>query len=709
MSTLSELESKRRLSSFGVVFAPEREALSPGEAASAASELGFPVVVKLNGDSIAHKTERGLVRLGLDSVDEVESAAAELFAAARPQDGDVSVLIAPQLSTMREFIAGVTVDEQFGPCVLFGVGGVLTEALGEAQIRLAPLDRATAYEMVESFGLPALLDGVRGEPAVDREGLADLLVALGQAGLGSDVVSIDLNPVLIDRGKPVAVDALIEVRDSPLSVDRTDTAADRDLTALFDPRGVVVAGASSHPGKFGFVALHNILANGFSGPVGATNREAVSVLGIDTVPSIADLPDDQIFDMAFLCTPASANEEVLGECARRGIGAAFITSAGYGEAGESGERLQHSLIELAEELGIVIAGPNGQGVVSTPSRLCAQIVAPYPPAGTIGIASQSGNLVSSFMNLSHASGVGVSRAVSAGNAAMLGVIDYLEYYADDPATTVGLAYVEGLADGRSFAERLAGVSDKIPVVVVKGGATSGGAQAAASHTGSLASDDRVFDGALRSAGAVRASDPEQAFEIAASFATQPLPAGNRVAIITAAGGWGVVAADAVTNSDLRLLELPTDLRAAIDEYLPPRWSKSNPIDLAGGETRDTIPTLLKLVAGHDSVDAVLYLGMGIQANQAELFRSGPFYPEHGIDRIVDYHERQDARFASAAVEASESTGKPILVATELAQSNPNNPGPAMIRASGRLCYPSAGRAVACLDAMWRYARRRVVS
>ncbi len=706
MTTLSELESKRRLGAHGVAFPAERSLTSPEAAAAAATEIGFPVVAKLNGDSIAHKTERGLVRLGLRTAEDVASAAEELLAAARPEDGEVSVLVAPMLSTVREFIAGVTVDDQFGPCVLFGVGGVLAEAIGEAQIRLAPLTATTAGEMVDSFGLPALLADFRGEPAIDRDALIELLMALGNAAMEDDVVSIDLNPVLIDQGRPVAVDALIELRDQPMISAGVDQKGGMDLSALFDPRGVIVAGASTHPGKFGFVALHNILTNGFAGSIGATNRDSAKVLGIQTVTSVADLSADAHYDLAFLCTPAATNPDILRQCAARGVKAAFITSAGYAEAHDEGEELQAELVELATELGMVIAGPNGQGIVSTPAKLCAQIVAPYPPSGSIGIASQSGNLVSSFMNLANASGVGVSRAVSAGNAAMLGVIDYLDYYAADPETTVGLAYVEGLADGRGFADRLTRISAQMPVVVVKGGATDGGAQAAASHTGSLASNDRVFDGALRSAGAIRAADPEEAFDFAATFATQPLPKGNRVAIVTAAGGWGVVAADAVANSSLELLELPRDLKLAIDEYLPPRWSKSNPIDLAGGETRDTIPTLLHLVAEHDAVDALLYLGMGIQANQAEMFRRGQFFPHHGLERIVEYHERQDARFGAAAAQASEASGKPVLVATELGLSNPGNPGPAAVRSSGRLCYASAGRAIAALDALWRYAQQQ---
>lgn len=476
--------------------------------------------------------------------------------------------------------------------------------------------------------------------------------------------------------------------------------------ALFEPRGVVVAGASSHPGKFGFVALHNILVHGYAGAVYATNLEGDDVLGVPTVPSIDDLPAGAIVDLAFVCTPARANVDVLRACARRGIRAAFVTSAGYGEAGAAGRKAEAELVACADELGILLVGPNGQGVVSTPVRLCAQIVAPYPPAGGIGIVSQSGNFVSSFENFAVASGVGVSRAVSAGNAAAVSVPDVLEHYAQDPATRVSLAYVEGATDGRALYECLRAGAARQPVVLLKGGATTGGQRAAASHTGALASDDRIFDGMCRQAGVARATTVEEAFEAAATFATQPLPAGPRVAVITTAGGWGVVTADAITRSELELVVLPDDLRAAIDERLPPRWSRSNPIDLAGGETRDTIPEVLDLVARHPDIDAIVYLGLGIQSNQARLMRDGRFYPDHGLERIVAYHERQDARFAQAAADVSVATGKPVLSATELAVADRENAGPRSVRESGRVCYPSANRAVVALEHLWRYSRYR---
>jgi acetyltransferase len=480
-----------------------------------------------------------------------------------------------------------------------------------------------------------------------------------------------------------------------------------NLQALFEPRGVVVAGASSHPGKFGFVALHNILTQGYAGEVYATNREGGTILGIATVPSVDDLPERAQVDLVFVCTPASVNPGLLEACAKRGITAAFVTSAGYGEAGEEGRAAERALVDQAARLGMVVAGPNGQGVVSTPVGLCAQIVAPAPPPGRIGVASQSGNFVSSFLNYSVQTGIGISRAVSAGNAAMVTVPDYLDYYAHDDASAVGLAYVEGIRDGRAFFDRMRAITPRKPFVLLKGGATAGGQRAAASHTGALASDDRVFDGMCRQAGITRAATVEEAFEAAATFATQPLPKGPNVAVVTTAGGWGVVTADAITaNPALRLAELSDDLRAAIDEKLPPRWSRNNPIDLAGGETRDTIPEVLELVARDPGVDAIVYLGLGIQSNQARLMKEGRFYPGDGLERIVAYHERQDERFARAAAEVADATGKPVLTATELAVASPDNAGPRTVRDTGRLCYAASNRAVTALAHLRRYAAWR---
>ena len=708
--TLSEHASKALLARYGVPLAREALAADPEAAAHAAAEIGFPVAVKLCGDAIVHKTERNLVRLGIADTAGVRAAARELLARRRPEDGDVALLVAEMVRGRRELIAGVVRDPQFGPCVMLGVGGILAEAIGDVVFAAAPLSATEARHMIGGLGAGRhLLEPVRGEAAADVDMLAAILVGLGRLALErAEVQSVDLNPLVVRDGRPIAVDALVVLGSpAPEPPARPATNVLARFRPLFHPRGVIVAGASSHPGKFGFAAFHNLLRCGFRGEVYPVNRDGGDILGRPCLRSVAEVPAGKA-DLAFVCTPPGANVEMLRACAARGVRAAFVASGGYGEAGEEERARERDLVRTADALGIVLAGPNGQGVISTPESMCAQMVAPYPPPGRISVASQSGNVLSAFLNYAVLTGVGVSKAISTGNSAQTGIADYLAYFAADPETAVALVYLEGVADGRAFIEAVRRLTAAKPLVLLKGGAAAEGQRAAASHTGSLATDARVFDGLCRQTGVLRAPSVEHAFEWAASFATQPLPRGRRVIVFTTAGGWGVLAADACVAAALELIPLPEDIRAQVDTMVPSRWSRNNPIDLAGGETRDTIPEVLDLVCVHPEVDAVVFLGLGIQSNQAHLFRKGPCFPGHGLDRIAEFHERQDRRYAEAAREASERHGKPVLVATELvyADRTYGNAGPLAVREGGRVCYPSAHRAVAALRAMVEYAEFR---
>ncbi len=705
--------SKQLLAPFGFPFTSEAIVNTPVEAGDAADVMGYPVVVKLNGAAIAHKTERGLVRLQLGDRGAVEQAAAQLLALATVSDGTVQLLVARMINGSRELIVGMVNDPVFGKTAMLGIGGIFAEVIQDVVFAPLPIDQNRALEMIDALEYESILQEFRGESAVNLGALADALVAMSTAcDTHLEIVSIDINPLIVQRdGSLVAVDALVEVLSGPSLPPTESTKSNVQLSSgfaqydsLFSPRAIVVVGASSHPGKFGFVSLHNILSNKFAGKVYATNLAGEVILGIQTVASIDDLPKNEI-DLAFFCTPASANLDLLRQCAARGIRAAFIASAGYREAGPSGEQAERDLVLLATELGVVLAGPNGQGVVSTPVSMCAQIVGPYPPRGAISVASQSGNFVSSFLNYARQTGVGIARAISAGNAAQTSVGDYLEWFAQDSETRVSLAYIESVNDGKALEASFSRALQYKPLVVVKGGATDLGSRAAQSHTGAMASNDKIFDGLCRSTGASRAATVEEAFDIAATFATQPLPKGNRVVVLTTVGGWGVVTSDAIAKDGvLHLVPLPTDLTQALDKLLPPRWSRNNPIDCAGGETRDTIPEILELVCAHTDIDAVIFLGLGIQSNQARMMSEGEFYPDHGLERIVEYHRRQDERFAQSAAECAVKYNKPVLVATELAVADPLNPGPATVRETGRLCYASGTRAATALAHVYRYAR-----
>jgi acetyltransferase len=614
----------------------------------------------------------------------------------------------------RELIIGVINDVQFGYMVALGIGGIFAEAIDDVVLRPLPLTFNQALQMIEEVHHQSILGAFRGSQPIDRTALANVLTSMGQVcSTHPEIESLDINPLIArSDGSLVAVDALIEFGRQHVSLSAQATKfvpTTEHFDALFNPRAIVVIGASSHPGKFGFVSLHNALVNKFAGGVYATNLQGENILGVQTVSDLSELPVGEI-DLAFFCTPASSNEALLKQCAQLGIKSAFIASAGYRESGEAGELAEASLLQLANSLGMLIAGPNGQGVVSTPSSLCLQIVAPFPPSGGISVASQSGNFVSSFLNYSKQSGVGIARAISAGNATQISVENFLQYFATDSETKVALTYIENVGNGDSLLRSMKHITAVKPLVVLKGGATAAGSKAAQSHTGAMASNDRVFLGATRSAGAVKVSSVEEAFDAAATFATQPLPRGKRVAVLTTVGGWGVVTADAIARDGiLDLIDLSDDLMSQLSALLPPRWSRNNPIDCAGGETRDTVTEIMDIVAGHESIDAVIFLGIGIQSNQAKMMRSGAFYPDHGLERIVAYHEKQDERYAMTAREVSRKHDKPILIATELAVTDPQNSGPASVRESGAYCYPTGARAATSLAHLYEYARYRGIA
>ena len=711
--TLSEVKSKKLLAKYGIDFADEIEVFTISESVVAAEKIGYPVVVKVCGDLISHKSERGLVRLKLSNAADVEQAASDLSAACLASDGETSLLISKMESGRRELIIGLIRDEQFGSFVMLGLGGVFAEVLSDTVFAMTPLGLDGALTLIDRLNNQDALGDFRGEKAINRLQLAEMLVSLSNIERQeSEIHSIDINPVLARAdGSLVAVDALIELRDNPTAAKdegklSSRSISDEHFAALFSPRGVVVVGASTHPGKFGFVTLHNILTNGYLGRVFATHLERAKVLDIECLKSVEELPVDTV-DLAIICTPASTNVDILRACANKKIKAVYLTSAGYADSGSYGLQAQIELSDLANSLGILLIGPNGQGFVSTPQRLCAQIVGPYPPSGVISLVSQSGNFVSTFMNYSRQTGVGIARAVSAGNAAQIGLPEFFDYFAKDPATKVSLAYLEGIGNGKQLAESMRQLSKVKPLVLVKGGVTIGGARAAASHTGALASNDRIFEGVCSSTGTIRISDVELAFDVAATLATQPMPKGNNIIVLTTVGGWGVVTADVIVDENvLNLMQLPNHLEAAISELLPQRWSKNNPIDCAGGETRETVAEVMRLVASDRAVDAVIFLGIGIQSNQARMMREGSYFPNFELERIVTYHERQDEMYAKVAADLSQEFEKPILIATELGVADPNNPGVLAVKNTGRHCYSSGQRAARALSSVYQYAKWR---
>lgn len=701
-ATLSEADSKVLLAQFGVPFCRERIASSLVEVLESANDIGYPVVLKANTAEVAHKSEQGLVRVGIRNDEEAEHSFIELLD--RLQGKPATFLVAEMVRGSRELILGMVRDEISGPFAVVGLGGVAAEALRDVVMIPLPAVSDAVRQGVQRLRSRELFGVFRGEGALQIEVIEDVVSALGKLVVARpDVLSVDINPLIIAHdGRPIAVDALVElgeVEPSGSTPIRPDLSS---LRKMFDPRGIVVIGASTHPGKFGFVSVHNISVNGFRGALYGLNQTGEAVLDAKIVTSLAEIPTDAV-DLAFFCTPSAVNESLLRQCAERGIRAAFVASAGYKEVDIAGAELELRLLDLANELGIVLGGPNGQGLVSTPSNLCAQIVAPYPPRGSLSIASQSGNFVSSFLNMAVHSGVGIARAVSAGNSAQINVGHYLDFFHEDEQTKATLAYVESIGNGPQFLQAVERHCRDKPLVLIKGGRTESGKRAASSHTGALASDYLSLAAKCESLGASVVDDPEAAFDVAAGFVTLPLPQGGRLAILTTVGGWGVVTSDVVHNLEaVSHVELSTELTQRLDEVMPTRWSRGNPLDCAGGETRDTVPAVLEILCSSGEIDVVVMLGLGIQGNQAQMMKHGGMVERAGLERIIAYHERQEERYVDAAVDLASATGVPVALATELSFADRDNAAIRRARDRGAYVFPSGPRAVRALDRLIRY-------
>jgi acetyltransferase len=705
-ASLSESDSKALLGDYGIPFCREIHVGSLEEALESARTIGYPVVLKANSPDIAHKSELGLVTVGIRSDEELIDSFGVLVS--RLEGKEASYLVSEMVKGSRELIVGMVRDEVCGPFALLGLGGVVAEALRDMVLIPLPAAPGDVSRGLSRLRSRSLFDDFRGDAPLQIEVLERVVSGLGRLAITRpDVTSVDLNPfIVLKDGNAVAVDALVVMEERRPPEPVVERRTPLEMKKLFDPRGIVVVGASTHPGKFGFVSLHNITVNGYGGALYGLNQSGESVLDAKIVTTLDEIPVGAV-DLAFFCTPSAVNENLLRQCADRGIGAAFVASAGYRESGVDGAELERRLVATADELGIVLGGPNGQGLVSTPSNLCAQIVAPYPPAGSLSIASQSGNFVSTFLNMSVHSGVGVARAVSAGNSAQINVGDYLNFFVDDDATSTTIAYVESISDGPRFLAAVERHCRTKPLILIRGGRTDLGKRAASSHTGAMASDYLSFAAKCESLGACIVDDPEAAFDVGAAFSTLPVPRGGRLAILTTVGGWGVVTSDVVHDLEsVNLVHPSEELLGALDDVMPVRWSRGNPLDCAGGETRETVPTALEILCSSGEVDVVLLLGLGIQGNQARMMKHGGMLEQAGLQRIVAYHERQEERYVDTAVELARSTGVPVLMATELAVADREN---SAIRRARERCahvFPSGPRAVRALDHLVRYARFR---
>jgi len=377
------------------------------------------------------------------------------------------------------------------------------------------------------------------------------------------------------------------------------------LERFFRPRSVAVIGASRTPGKVGYEIMHNLVAGGYQGRLIPVNPKAERIEG---QPCVADLTQlDQPPDLALIVLPAPHVPGAMSQCAAAGVKAVVIISAGFKEVGEDGAKLEAEVVDIARRHRIRVLGPNCLGLIVPGSKLNASFGAELPRAGAIGYVSQSGALLTAILDRAEAAGIGFSNLVSIGNKADIDELDVINALGADPETRVIAGYLESISQGDQFVRKAEQISDLKPIILLKAGGTEAGAKAASSHTGSMVGSESVYDSAFTRAGVMRVNSLSAQFDLAQAFADQPLPAGNRVAVITNAGGAGILAADAIERAGLTFAQLTEATEATLKKRLPPAANIHNPIDVLGDALADRYELALAAALDDANVDIALVL------------------------------------------------------------------------------------------------------
>jgi acetyl coenzyme A synthetase (ADP forming)-like protein len=379
-----------------------------------------------------------------------------------------------------------------------------------------------------------------------------------------------------------------------------------DLDSLFAPKSIAVIGASNRQGSVGRAVFTNILLNEYKGTVYPVNPKDRSISGVRSYPSVQDLPES--VDVAVVVVPAAAVLAVTEECGKKGVKGLIVISAGFKEVGQDGAALERQVASLAQKYSMRMVGPNCLGVMNTDSevRLNASFASQMPLEGSIAFASQSGALGEAVIDYAAGEGIGFSKFISVGNKADVNENDILEYLRADPKTKVILLYLEDIVDGRKFVDTVTRVSDEKPIIAVKAGVSPEGAKAASSHTGALAGSDEAYNAILKQSGVLRVESIIDLFDYARAFAKQPLPKGNRVAIITNGGGPGIMATDAGVRYGLQISQFSEETKNRLRAGLPKEASVNNPIDLIGDAQSDRYELALQALED-ESVDCGLVL------------------------------------------------------------------------------------------------------
>jgi acetyltransferase len=421
---------------------------------------------------------------------------------------------------------------------------------------------------------------------------------------------------------------------------------------------VTFIGASTDPTKWGFRILANLVDGGYRGKIYPVNPKGGEILGWPVFTSVSDIPETP--DMAMITVPPQQVSTIIEECTAKGIQSGVVVTAGFAETGD--EKLEQELVDIARKGGMVLVGPNSQGIVNTKHKLYPQMPPIFAPEGHVAIVSQSGNIISTITRQLITRGFGCSKCISSGNEADLHTEDYIEYFANDPQTKVIASYVEGVKDGSRFIEVARETSRRKPIILLKGGESDAGVKAVKSHTAALAGSDAVLQAIFKQTGIIRVNTIYEMIDSALAFLCHPLPQGRRVGIIAAGGGWGVLATDACVKAGLNVVELPPATTEELNSFMPAWWSRGNPIDLVAGIFGEDYFKVIETVMKSPVIDGIILLGM---MPALRPIRVTPTMNEEDKKRMQDDIDTGITVAFDRIAEISKIYKKPVVIGSEL--------------------------------------------
>ena len=572
-SYLMEHESKEILAGMGIATTGDLVAGSEDEAAEMAHRVGYPVVLKIASPDVVHKSDSGGVRLNLRHPEEVRKAYREILGAYRFQHV-IGVSVQRMAAPGLEAIIGVTRDPNFGPVLMFGLGGIFVEVLKDVTFRVLPVTERDVEEMIREIKGYPLLKGHRGKSA-DLESLQRLLLQVSAlVTTFPEIRELDLNPVFLYEKGCTVVDARMFIDETPVG----DTAAvpAGDLKKFFYPQSIAVLGASGTKGKLGYNVLWNLLNHGFKGQIYPINPKSAEIQGVKAYPTIAAVPGK--VDVAIVIVPAEAVPAAIEGCCAGGVRFIVVEAAGFAETGEEGKRVQARIKEVIRTHGCRILGPNCSGVINTHHRMVQSIgLIEELGKGNIGLIAQAGVYAAGILTgLRNVMDFGIVATI--GNKMDISETDILAFLGDDRHIDVIAMYMEDVTSGRRFIDVARAVTKKKPIIALKSGRTEAGKKAVSSHTASLAGNDEINDAAFRQSGIIRARDNEHLFGLMKAFAKQPLPQGDGMLVVTYTGSLGVAATDTLCLNGLRLADLEPELKVRLQRIIPDYVKTLNPVD-----------------------------------------------------------------------------------------------------------------------------------